>query len=327
MPRAARRGQDGRRLPGGAEPARCPRRTRSSGARSRSWCCSSPCGSGASRRCKNMEQPREDRIRNDLEGAETARSRGRGREGAVPGADRRRPRTRPAASSRRRGSRPSRCGVTSSRGPRPRPPRSAARAAGRHRGCSSERAMAELRAEVADSCRSSSPSASSSATSTATRSCSSSTASSTRSGATRPMADRVEVYAQALLEIARGRGPPRRGRGRAVPVRAHRRGQRRAAHGARRTRALPADRRAAIVDELLEGRAHADDGRDRRRSSSAAGRGHDLPAIVNRFVELAAADASSTRSPRCARRCRSTTRSSTRLAEALSAGDGQAASR
>ncbi len=50
---------------------------------------------------------------------------------------------------------------------------------------------------------------------------------------------------------------------------------------------LPADRRAAIVDELLEHRVLAVS-----RAIAAfivgAGRGHDLPAIVQRFVELAA---------------------------------------
>ena len=50
---------------------------------------------------------------------------------------------------------------------------------------------------------------------------------------------------------------------------------------------LPLDRRAAIVDELLENRAL-----QITRAIAAfivgAGRGHDLPAIVDRFVELAA---------------------------------------
>lgn len=49
----------------------------------------------------------------------------------------------------------------------------------------------------------------------------------------------------------------------------------------------PAERRAAIVDELLEHRSL-----QMTRAIAAfvvgAGRGHDLPAIVNRFVELAA---------------------------------------
>ena len=50
---------------------------------------------------------------------------------------------------------------------------------------------------------------------------------------------------------------------------------------------LPVDRRAAIVDELLEGRTLAI-----TRAMAAfivgAGRGHDFPAIVQRFVELSA---------------------------------------
>src|SRR5262249_19759556 len=49
----------------------------------------------------------------------------------------------------------------------------------------------------------------------------------------------------------------------------------------------PAERRAAIVDELLENRSL-----QMTRAIAAfvvgAGRGHDLPAIVTRFVELAA---------------------------------------
>jgi F-type H+-transporting ATPase subunit delta len=49
---------------------------------------------------------------------------------------------------------------------------------------------------------------------------------------------------------------------------------------------LPVDRRAAIVDELLENRALT---LTRALASFVvgAGRGHDLPAIVERFVELA----------------------------------------
>ena len=49
----------------------------------------------------------------------------------------------------------------------------------------------------------------------------------------------------------------------------------------------PAERRAAIVDDLLENRSL-----QMTRAMAAfivgAGRGHDLPAIVARFVELAA---------------------------------------
>src|ERR1700680_2185047 len=50
---------------------------------------------------------------------------------------------------------------------------------------------------------------------------------------------------------------------------------------------LPLDQRAAIVDELLENRALP----ITRAISTfivGAGRGHDLPAIIDRFVELAA---------------------------------------
>jgi F-type H+-transporting ATPase subunit delta len=50
---------------------------------------------------------------------------------------------------------------------------------------------------------------------------------------------------------------------------------------------LPVDRRAAIVDELLEGRALALS-RSMASFIVGAGRGHDFPAIVQRFVELAA---------------------------------------
>jgi F-type H+-transporting ATPase subunit delta len=50
---------------------------------------------------------------------------------------------------------------------------------------------------------------------------------------------------------------------------------------------LPAERRSAVVEELLGGKALATS----RAVASflvGAGRGHDLPAIIDRFVELAA---------------------------------------
>ena len=50
VPRAARRGQVGRRLPRGAEPARSRAERDHLGFARRSWCCSSRCGSGACRR-------------------------------------------------------------------------------------------------------------------------------------------------------------------------------------------------------------------------------------------------------------------------------------
>ena len=46
----------------------------------------------------------------------------------------------------------------------------------------------------------------------------------------------------------------------------------------------------AVVDELLGRQGAADDARRSRRSSSASGAADDLPAIVDRFVELAAAE-------------------------------------
>ena len=74
--------------------------------------------------------------------------------------------------------------------------------------------------------------------------------------------------------------------------------------------ALPVERRAAIVEELLGRQGAAD---QRRRSSSfvvAAGRGHDLPAIVDQFVELAAAERAARGRRGARRRSRSTTRRS-----------------
>lgn len=51
---------------------------------------------------------------------------------------------------------------------------------------------------------------------------------------------------------------------------------------------LPADQRAKIVDELLENRA-LQVSRALVAMVVGAGRGHDLPAIISRFVELVAA--------------------------------------
>jgi F-type H+-transporting ATPase subunit delta len=50
---------------------------------------------------------------------------------------------------------------------------------------------------------------------------------------------------------------------------------------------LPADQRATIVDELLENRA-LQVSRALVSMVVGAGRGHDLPAIISRFVELVA---------------------------------------
>jgi F-type H+-transporting ATPase subunit delta len=97
---------------------------------------------------------------------------------------------------------------------------------------------------------------------------------------------RVEAYARALLEIARSEG-------RLTEVEDELFRFSRIVAGNDELRmalanpGLPVDRRAAIVDELLEHRALA-----LTRSAASfvvgAGRGHDLVAIVQRFVELAA---------------------------------------
>src|SRR4051794_24698650 len=100
------------------------------------------------------------------------------------------------------------------------------------------------------------------------------------------MPDRIDAYAQAMLEIAQAEGH--------LPeVEDELFRFARIVEGNDELRmaianpGLPVDRRAAIVDELLEGRALA-----LSRSMAAfvvgAGRGHDFPAIVQRFVELAA---------------------------------------
>ena len=100
------------------------------------------------------------------------------------------------------------------------------------------------------------------------------------------MPDRVEAYARALLEIARAEGHLQEVEDELFRFA-------RIIDGNDELRmalanpGLPLDRRAAIVDELLEGRTLAV-----TRSAAAfivgAGRGHDLPAIITRFVELAA---------------------------------------
>ena len=100
------------------------------------------------------------------------------------------------------------------------------------------------------------------------------------------MTDRVDAYARALLEIANAEE-------RVSEIEDELFRFARIVEGnddlrmALANPGLPADRRAAIVDELLEGRAL---GVSRAMASFivGAGRGHDFPAIVNRFVELAA---------------------------------------
>ena len=100
------------------------------------------------------------------------------------------------------------------------------------------------------------------------------------------MADRVDAYAHALLEIAQSEE-------RLSEIEDELFRFVRIIEGnddlrmALSNPGLPAERRAAIVDELLEDRAL----QITRAMASfvvGAGRGHDLPAIVTRFVELAA---------------------------------------
>src|SRR5258708_40114656 len=99
------------------------------------------------------------------------------------------------------------------------------------------------------------------------------------------MADRNEVYAQAILDIVKVEG-----HGDEVEDKLFRFA--RIVEGNDDLRmaisnpGLPLDRRAAIVDELLENRALPPT-RAIATFIVAAGRGHDLPAIVNKFVGLA----------------------------------------
>ena len=100
------------------------------------------------------------------------------------------------------------------------------------------------------------------------------------------MADRIEAWAQALLEIAQAEDHLSEVEDELFRFA-------RIVEGNDELRMAlsnpgqPAERRAAIVDELLESRSL-----QMTRAMAAfivgAGRGHDLPAIVARFVELAA---------------------------------------
>ena len=100
------------------------------------------------------------------------------------------------------------------------------------------------------------------------------------------MAERIEAWARALLEIARAEGNLSE-----VEDELFRFARIVEGNDDLRTAlsnpGQPADRRAAIVDELLENRSL-----QTTRAIAAfivgAGRGHDLPGIVARFVELAA---------------------------------------
>ncbi len=100
------------------------------------------------------------------------------------------------------------------------------------------------------------------------------------------MSDRIEAWAQSLLDIAQTEGNLHEVEDELFRFA-------RIVEGnddlrmALANPGQPADRRAAIVDELLENRSL-----QTTRAIAAfivgAGRGHDLPAIVARFVELAA---------------------------------------
>jgi F-type H+-transporting ATPase subunit delta len=100
------------------------------------------------------------------------------------------------------------------------------------------------------------------------------------------VAERIEAYAHGLLEIAQAEG-------RLDDVEDELFRFARIVEGnddlrmALANPGLSAERRAAIVDELLEGRAHT---LTRAIASFVvgAGRGHDLPAIILRFTVLAA---------------------------------------
>jgi F-type H+-transporting ATPase subunit delta len=100
------------------------------------------------------------------------------------------------------------------------------------------------------------------------------------------MVERIEAYAQGLLEIARAEG-------RLQEIEDELFRFARIVEGNDELRmalsnpGLAADRRAAIVDELLDNRALPVT-RAIAVFVVGAGRGHDLPGIVQRFVELAA---------------------------------------
>ena len=100
------------------------------------------------------------------------------------------------------------------------------------------------------------------------------------------MADRIDVYAQALLDIVSAEGHVDEVEDELFRFA-------RIVEGNDELRmtlsnpGLPLDQRSAIVDDLLQNRALPTT-RAVATFIVAAGRGYDLPAIVNRFVELAA---------------------------------------
>lgn len=100
------------------------------------------------------------------------------------------------------------------------------------------------------------------------------------------MAERIETWARALLEIAQSEGNLHEVEDELFRFARIVEGND-DLRNALSNPGQPADRRAAIVDDLLENRSL-----QLTRSIAAfivgAGRGHDLPGIVARFVELAA---------------------------------------
>jgi F-type H+-transporting ATPase subunit delta len=100
------------------------------------------------------------------------------------------------------------------------------------------------------------------------------------------MSERIETWAQALLEIAQAEGNEHEVEDELFRFARIVEGND-DLRNALSNPGQPADRRAAIVDDLLENRSL-----QTTRAIAAfivgAGRGHDLPAIVAKFVELAA---------------------------------------
>ncbi len=262
-----------------------------------------------------MMHVREERIRNDLERAEGAKAESENRRCS---STRRSSRTRATEAGRiideaRQAA--DRCGASSSRGPTTRPARSW-RAPQADIALQHERALSELRTEVADLSIDARRADRREATSTAPRRCSSSTASSTRSGATRrwPTASRsTHRHCSQIAEAEGHLGEIEDELFRFARIVDGNDELRMALSD----RSLPAERRSRDRRGAPRGPRDARDGGDRlvhrrrpdavttsSRSSSASSSSPPRPG--------------STRSPRCGRRYRSTTRRCSKLAAALS---------
>ena len=300
-------------------------RTRSSGARPRSSCCSSRCGSSACPAVKNMENAREDRIRNDLEARGAGEGRGRGGAGAVPRADRRRHERGRPASSRRPARPPRRCDADL-----------IARA---------EAEANEIRARAQDDIRLASepgdgrPAAPTSPTLSIelaekivernldrdTQIAARSTATSTRSGATsHERADeptRIEAYAKAI-----SRSPAAEGYSSEIEDELFRFARTFEANDELRIaladRSLPVERRLAVIEDLLGSKAL--DAASRAIASFIVGAG-----VVTTCPRSSTASSSSrpqsasTRSPRSARGAARRRAGAERLAAALGRATGK----